>query len=157
MLVAVGVLAAIVSRPNGPVFTPETFTGVLLSKSGTAATPPAAGNAGTPPAKRFSISGSIVDLYPGATATLTLRFSNPLPQDIVVMTADVTVVSTDKPGCSTSSVAATSYAAPSGGGVAVPKRGTATVGVPISMRASADDACSGATFSLAYAGTAVPK
>lgn len=151
MVVAAFIAAVVLSTPSGPRFSPETFAGELIAKSGSPATPSAA----NPPSKKFSIRGSVVDLYPGATQTLTLRFANPLHQDIKVVTANVVVVSTDKAGCPTSSVTPTQYTAPEGGGVVVAHKGSATLDLPISMIADADNACSGATFSLAYSGTAV--
>jgi len=148
------VLAVTLSTSHGPKFSPETFTGELVSRGQTIPAPQAP-QAGSAPAKRFTISGSVVDLYPGAQQTLTLRFENPLQQEIKVITAVVTVQSTNKPGCPTSSVTTTNYTAPAGGGVIVAKKGTATLNLPISMGADADNRCSGATFSLAYSGTAV--
>lgn len=149
--IAAAFVAAVVLRaPNGPTFSPETFTGELIAKS-----PAGKPDAGSPPSKSFSISGSVVDLYPGATKTLTLRFDNPLQQSITVVSANVTVQSTNKPGCLTSAVTPTNYTAPAGGGVVVKKKGSATLQLPITMAADAQNACSGATFSLAYGGQAV--
>lgn len=148
MVIAVFLAAVWMGTPKGPTFSPEAFTGQLIVKS-------AANANASPPSKTFSISGSVVDLYPGATKTLTLRFDNPENQDIKVVSAVVTVQSTNKPGCPTSNVTPTNYTAPTGGGVVVKKKGSATLQLPISMIADSNNACSGATFSLAYGGTAV--
>jgi hypothetical protein len=151
-MAAVFVAVVVMSTDRGPKFGPEAFPGVLI---GATANPNANPNATINPAKTFTISGSVVDLYPGAHKTLTLRFDNPLNQDIRVQTANVTVQSTTKPGCATSTVTPTNYTAPSGGGVFVSKKSSATVDLPISMGTDSQNACSGATFSLAYTGTAV--
>ena len=141
----------VLSTPRGPRFSPESFPGTLIANAN--ANPRAAGGN---PAKTFSISGSVVDLFPGAEKTLTVRFTNPLNQDLRVMSVKVVVSSTDKTGCpSTDVVAPTFRAASEAQGVLVPRNSSSTLALPISMVADTANACSGATFSLSYSGTGV--
>ncbi|MDQ3756323.1 MAG: hypothetical protein M3394_00510, partial [Actinomycetota bacterium] len=145
------VLAVFVNIEQDPEYSAAKFQGEVLVANSTSAAA-----AGSAPAKRFQISGKVVDLFPGAQATLTLRFDNPLNQDIRVTSARVQVVSTNKPGCSTTSVTATDYLATGqDSGVLVRRKSSASHSLPIAMGSDAEHACSGAVFSLAYSGTAV--
>ena len=103
-----------------------------------------------PPAFTFQISGSVDGLYPGVTRMMVLTLSNrPNAGKLVVTTVDVTSVSVDKEGCSPALVVSDGWS----GRKSIPKNGTATIAVPVRMRAEAPDACQGATFTLEYTGT----
>lgn len=136
--------AVVLSSDHGPRFSPETFPGTLIVNSNSQA---------SPPSKAFTISGSVVDLYPGAHKTLTVKFNNDMNQDIRVISVNVQVQTTNKTGCSTTAVSPTNYS--NSTGVLVKKNSSATLNLPISMGTDANNACSGATFSLTYSGSAV--
>jgi len=114
--VAVFLAVVLMSMPHGPRFSPQRFPGVLIASGGNGG----GASAGTG-SKTFMISGSVVDLYPGAHKTLTLRFDNANNQAIRVTAVTVTVQSTNKPGCPTTDVASTNYQPAPGTGVVVAK------------------------------------
>ena len=110
----------------------------------------------------FVISGSVVGLYPGGSATLALRVHNPLHQAISVRTITI-VADAANSGCAASYLAAGASLSPLNSvdtitlspPLVIPK-GQAVDGplVPITLLKTAPDACQNATFLLRYGGTA---
>jgi len=103
-----------------------------------------------PPAYTFQISGSVDGLYPGATRTMALTLSNtPNAGRLVVTSVKVESVSVDKGGCHSDVVSSDGWS----GKKSIPKNGTATISVDVSMDTDAPTDCQGATFTLEYTGT----
>lgn len=112
----------------------------------------------------FTISGGYGGLlYPGKTADLTLRVSNPNGEAIVVESLTVTIQpGSSKAGCdgpanlqvAQSNVsAANPLTIPANGSVTLPAGGVSAPQVTMKNLATNQDACKGATFSFAYGGS----
>lgn len=97
----------------------------------------------------FRIAGSVAGLFPGFGMTLMLTVTNPQPFKIVV-TSITTSVGNANVGCTAANVSIAAFS----GKLLVPAQGSAHTSVPVSMAASAPDACIGATFPLSYRGLA---
>jgi hypothetical protein len=100
---------------------------------------------------KFSATGSVDGLYPGATIPLTLTLINNTGATIEVTSLTVAVAN-----ASSSCVASNLVVGAFDGPVTVPKKGSAPTVIPITMRTQAPNACQGATFSLTYSGDASP-
>lgn len=138
-------IATVMSR--GPQMDSSIFHGELIASNQPT---------GNQSSKSFTIQGSVVDLYPGASKTLTLQLGNPNSVDINVTSVTVTVASTSKVGCPATDVVPTNFSVKTGrDGVAVKSGKTATLTLPIRMVADSNASCSGAKFFLNYTGTAV--
>lgn len=98
----------------------------------------------------FEIAGEIDGLYPGAEATLDARVSNPHPFGILVTSTTVTVLDAS-PACGASALEIGGLQA----AFVVPPGGTGSVPLQVRMRLDAPDACQGATWPLAFVGTAI--
>lgn len=101
-------------------------------------------------ANDFSMSGSVVGLYPGHTVTVDVQVTNHQPFLLTVDTAS-TEVGDGGPGCDATNVVAHTFH----GSVAVPAGGSAVVPVQLTMINSAPVACQGAEFPLAFAASGV--
>jgi hypothetical protein len=97
----------------------------------------------------FAIRGHIVGLYPGRQARLRLTVTNRNPFAIRVTSIRVKV--SGVPGCAAANVRVTSFQ----GSLRVSPMRTRRLRRPITMSASAPDACMGARFKLTYTGRAV--
>ena len=105
------------------------------------------------PAPDFTLSATIVGLYPGADLDRAVTVHNPMPFAIAVRSASAVV------GDASSTCPATNlHAAPFAGDVVVAAHATGTVPVRMHMAATASDACQGATFPLTFTayGSPVP-
>jgi hypothetical protein len=101
-------------------------------------------------ADTFEIAGEVDGLYPGADTTLDARVTNPHPFGIRVISTTVTVFDASL-GCPASMLEIDDSQATA----EVPAGGTGTVPLDVRMSRGAPDACQGATWPLAFAGTAV--
>jgi len=113
----------------------------------------------------FTLSGGYGGLlYPGKTADLALRVTNPNGQPIVVTSLTVTIQSgSSKVGCdgprnlqiTPSNVSATNpLSVPANGSVTLPAGTVSAPRVTMLNLATNQDACKGATFTFAYGGSA---
>lgn len=98
----------------------------------------------------YEIAGEVDGLYPGAEATLDARVTNPYPFAIRVIATGGTVLDASQ-ACPASMI----EIAASQATVEVPAGETATVQLHVRMSRNAPDACQGATWPLAFTGTAV--
>lgn len=101
--------------------------------------------AGTP----FTITGSVQDLTPGVQGTLELTAHN--PNSVPISVSSLKVDTSRAPaGCPASNLTTTNFT----GTLDVPANGTAKKSLPISLAATAPDACQNVAFSLTYTGAA---
>jgi len=98
----------------------------------------------------YEIAGEVDGLYPGAETTLNARVTNPHPFAVRVIATSAAVLDAS-PGCPASMLEIGDSEAT----VDVPAGGTGTVPLHVRMSRSAPDACQGATWPLAFTGTAV--
>lgn len=134
--------------PTGSETVPLDGTGTAFVGSGHLA--PASTSPGG--SGRFSISGSVAGLYPGASLPLALTVSNPEPFTLVV-TSITTSVGSHAAACPASDANVTSFA----GALAVPAHAEAQVVVTATLLHVAPDACQGATFAFSYSGLATKR
>ena len=163
LLLAVGVVAgtayALISRraPVAPVAsTGEQGQGTVLTAPGPGNAPGGAPATPGKPAGVFHLSGRVAGLVPGAASTLTVTVTNPNPYPIRLLTVDTGV--TEPAGCPAGSLRVGRYDAATAPAVPVAAHGTAHVKLPVSFADSPtqdQSACAGATFPLAFTGTAV--
>ena len=121
---------------------------ILLSGSGRAAVGDSAHparRAGT--SGRFTISGSMAGLFPGASLPLVLTVANPEPYKIVV-TSITTTVGSPTTQCPGTLVTVTPFS----GKQSVPAHGSVHVTVMASLAHAAPNACQGVTFPFVYSG-----
>ena len=109
-----------------------------------------AGPADTVRRNEFTIGGNVSGLYPGKTAPLVLRITNPNGYAITVTSVSTQVTSLQS-GCGSTNVAVSNFS----GHLYLPANGTTHVTVLAHMAHSAPDACQGAHFLLTYSGTGV--
>jgi hypothetical protein len=113
----------------------------------------------------FTMSGGYSGLlYPGKTADLSLRVTNPNGEAILVESIVVTIQpGSTKPGCdgpanlqiaASNVTAANPLAVPANGSVTLPAGRVTAPQVTMRNLATNQDACKGATFSFAYSGSA---
>lgn len=114
--------------------------------------------------KRFSISGGVAsDLYPGAAPTaIGLTLSN--PNSVAIHVTSLLVAIAGSPaGCESatnivlsqsSASSATPVEVPAHGSVTLPAQGVSAPTIQLRDLPVNQDACKGATFSLAYSGSA---
>lgn len=113
----------------------------------------------------FTMTGGYAGLlYPGKTADLSVTVTNPNGEAILVESLTVTIQpGSSKPGCdgpanlqiAQSDVsAANPLTVPANGSVTLPSGGVSAPQVTMRNLATNQDACKGATFSFAYAGSA---
>jgi hypothetical protein len=118
-----------------------------------AAPKPSAGGQGNGQAnghRDFVVSGQVEDLRPGGAQPMVLTVRNPNRVGIRVTTLTVRAGAASA-GCPASSLTLPQWS----GSLLVPKNGTATLTVNVTLRSSAPDACQGARWPLSYGGTAV--
>jgi hypothetical protein len=101
-------------------------------------------------ADRFAIAGEVDGLYPGATATLDARLTNPYPFAIRVISATATAQDASV-ACPASMLVIGDAQAE----VEIPARASGSVPLAVRMVRSAPDACQGAIWPLEFTGTAV--
>ncbi len=99
--------------------------------------------------KTFSIQGAVTGLAPGATRPLVLTIDNPNSQAIRVQTLSVQVAAANA-SCPGSAVSVGAFTP-----LTVEGRSTATTTVDVHLADSVANACSAATWTLSYSGTAV--
>jgi len=99
---------------------------------------------------RYEIAGEVDGLYPGAETTLDARVTNPYPFAIRVIATGARVLDA-APGCPASMLVIGESLATA----VLPAGGSDVVPLPVRMRRDAPDACQGATWPLAFTGTAV--
>jgi hypothetical protein len=102
-----------------------------------------------------TVAAGSAGLYPGATADLTLRLSNPNPYPVTItnvtgngtITADSSHATCGQDGSHPTGV---TYTDQTGLNISVPANGTADVSVPSSVHMSnaSDNSCQGATFTV---------
>jgi hypothetical protein len=97
----------------------------------------------------FAIRGHIVGLYPGRQARLRLKITN--RNSFTIRVTSIRVKVGGAPGCAASNLGVTGFQ----GSLRVFPMRTRRLRRPISMSASAPDACMGARFRLTYTGRAV--
>jgi len=103
--------------------------------------------------RRFTIEGSSVGLYPGATVQLPLRIENPNQEDLLVTAITVSVTETSASTCDVSNLQASDYSGP---GFMIRANDGASLSLSLTMTREAPDPCQGVTFTLSYAGEAEP-
>lgn len=131
--------------------------GVVLPGRSTQPTPGARLTSAT----NFGISGSVTNLAPGVTSTLTLTASNPYSVAITLSSVSVsvpTVTSTCPISNLTLNGSAFGGSPPtvtlSGLTQAIPAHGSTTTSMPIVLARSAPNGCQVVTFPFSYSGTA---
>jgi hypothetical protein len=98
----------------------------------------------------FVVSGHVEDLRPGGSLPMVLTVEN--PNSVAIRVTSITVqASAASTGCPASALTLPNWT----GSLFVAKDGTATLTVDVALKATAPDACQGATWSLRYGGTAV--
>lgn len=97
----------------------------------------------------FAIRGHVVGLYPGRQARLRLKITN--RNSFAIRVTSIRVKVGSAPGCAAANLRVTAFR----GSLRVSPMRTRRLRRPISMSASAPDACMGARFKLTYTGTAV--
>jgi hypothetical protein len=105
----------------------------------------------------FRVAGSFSGLYPGANGTLNVTVSNDENFAVVVETVSATVASVDPAHAAcplTISSRPTVKITTLTSAFQIAKNGSAQKQLAITMDGSAPDACSGATFTLQYGGSA---
>lgn len=156
---------------------PKTYTGLsaAIHRFGVRAVDPAGNRSGateyswrvtaSTTGQPFSISGGYTGLlYPGKTADLSLRVTNPNGEAILVESIVVTIQpGSTKPGCdgpanlqiaASNVTAANPLTVPANGSVTLPSGSVTAPQVTMRNLATNQDACKGATFSFAYSGSA---
>jgi hypothetical protein len=109
----------------------------------------AAGSGGTSQNDPLALSGSVSGLVPGARRTIEIQVTNPNGREVTV--TDVAVgVTAERTGCPASALEVGHASTP----LAVPASGSSTTTLPVTLAASAPDACQGASFALRYSATA---
>jgi hypothetical protein len=103
--------------------------------------------------RRFTVEGSSVGLYPGATVQLPLRIENPNQEDLLVTAITVSVTETSASTCDVSNLQASDYSGP---GFIIRANDGASLSLSLTMTREAPDPCQGVIFTLAYAGEAEP-
>lgn len=157
--------------------TPKTYTGLspAIHRFGVRAVDPAGNRSGATEwswrvtsattGQPFSMSGGYSGLlYPGKTADLALRVTNPNGEAILVESIVVTIQpGSTKPGCdgpanlqiaASNVTAANPLTVPANSSVTLPSGGVTAPQVTMRNLATNQDACKGATFSFAYSGSA---
>jgi len=100
--------------------------------------------------KDFIVTGQVTSLDPGVNRSLVLTVRN--PNNFAIRVTSVTVAAS----AASSSCPAGALTLPSWtGSLLVPKDGTTTLTLQLLLKATAPDACQGATWPLTYGGTAV--
>jgi hypothetical protein len=94
--------------------------------------------------KFFIVVGSVDGLYPGQQADLPVTFVNGQAFDLLVDSATITAAGTA--GCSAGNLQLSSVTFPSP--ILVAARDASDQTIPFGLRASAPDACQGATFTV---------
>jgi hypothetical protein len=123
-----------------------TGSGDALPEAGPGRTVEGAGSK----ASGFTIHGSVKGLFPGAIRPMTLTVTNPKKSGIIVEKVS-TRVSSASPTCGSKYVTVSAYS----GHLKVTRRHSAELGVRVTMRHSAPNACQGVVFGFAYSGRAV--
>ena len=98
----------------------------------------------------FVVSGQVEDLRPGGSRPMVLTVRNPNSVGIRVTSLTMRAGNAST-ACQTSSLTLPQWT----GSLVVPKNGTGTLTVQVSLKPSAPDACQGAQWPLTYGGTAV--
>ena len=100
--------------------------------------------------KDFIVSGQVENLRPGGSRPMVLTVRN--PNSVGIRVTSLTV----RAGAASAACQASSLTLPQWtGSLVVPKNGSATLTVQVSLQSSAPDACQGAQWPLTYGGTAV--
>jgi hypothetical protein len=97
----------------------------------------------------FSISGKVTGLFPGRVVPLNLTVHNPNSYAITI-TSIRTVVESASTQCTSANVSVSAFS----GKHVVGARASGIVGVKVTMRRGAPNACQGKAFPFRYAGTA---
>src|SRR5215208_7086702 len=97
----------------------------------------------------FVVSGQVEGLRPGGTLPMVLTVRNPNSVAIRVTRLTVTAAAAAA-GCPASSLTLPNWT----GSLQVPKDGTASLTVNVTLKATASNACQGARWPLTYGGTA---
>jgi len=173
--VAVGAAAAVVATVmSGPTTSPKPTVlesvGSTQSQIGGAAvaTSTNGNNGNTDPStgcntngncvKDFGVAvGALAGLYPGASKSIVVTYSNPNSFPIYVTTATTTARLTSpagpEPSCSADYLVTGTYDV--AGGLAVPKNGHTSTTLPVSLRSTAPDDCKGASWEVTVTAQAV--
>jgi hypothetical protein len=98
----------------------------------------------------FVVSGQVENLRPGGSRPMVLTVRN--PNSVGIRVTSLTV----RAGNASTACQASSLTLPQWtGSLVVPKNGTGTLTVQVSLKPTAPDACQGARWPLTYGGTAV--
>lgn len=100
--------------------------------------------------KDFVVSGQVENLRPGGTQPMVLTVRNPNSVGIRVTSLTVSAVSASTT-CQASYLTLPQWT----GSLVVPKKGSSTLTVQVSLKPAAPNACQGARWPLSYGGTAV--
>ena len=99
--------------------------------------------------QRFSVTGSVTGLFPGANKDLVVTVKNSIPFPIRVTRLSATVESASAM-CTAANLSVGGFT----GSREVPAKGSATVTLPVAMSHAAGDGCQGAHFPLLYSAAA---
>lgn len=132
-----------------PLAAAALVTATLAGTSAPAEVLTARGTSGSEAARgsnQFGVRvGSSAGLHPGGEVSVRVTYSNPFGFGLVVGSQNIRVTS-PSPTCSATTVDLSRALTVLAKRVVVPARGATTVTIPLSMRATAPDACQGVRF-----------
>lgn len=143
-----GVVLAAILQPRFGAGHPAVIS--FIGAGAAAVSPPPSSDVASDQSGRFTISGSVTGLFPGASMPLVLTVSNHREFAIVV-TSITTSVGSPSPSCASANLSVSQFV----GNLSVPAEGTSKVTVTVTLSLAAPDACQGAVFPLQYTGNAV--
>jgi len=109
----------------------------------------ATGSGGASQSEPLALSGSVTGLVPGARRAIAVEVTNPNAREATVTDVAVAVTG-EQAGCPASALEVGRIATP----LTVPAAASRTTALPVTLAASAPDACQGASFALRYSATA---
>lgn len=109
----------------------------------------ATGSGGTSQSGPLALSGSVSALVPGAHRTIEVEVTNPNGREATV-TEIAVAVTAEQAGCPASALEVGRADTP----LTVPAAASRTTSLPVTLVATAPDACQGASFALRYSATA---
>ena len=93
-------------------------------------------------------------LFPTGSVTVPVTVTNPNPYKVALSAVEFTGITTDKTGCSASTVTGTDLTGLSGAANVIAPSGSVTKDVTVTMSNAAENACQGANFNLTLRATA---
>jgi hypothetical protein len=98
-------------------------------------------------------AGAAAGLFPTGSVTVPVTVTNPNPYKVALSAVEVTGISTSTPGCSSGTVTGTDLTGLTGATNVIAPSASLTKDVTVTMSNAAENACQGASFSLALRAT----